>query len=180
MYPIFTIGHSTHSIEEFIHLLKLSNINHLVDVRSLPGSRHCPQFNQEVMKPSLEESGIRYTHMIDLGGKRNKQKDVDPMINASWTCASFKNYADYTLSNQFSNALNELIKLSETDICAIMCSEAVWWKCHRRIITDHLLFKGLDVFHIIPPKTITGAKMTEFAVIDGDRITYPSKNFELF
>jgi len=160
---VFTIGHSTHPIGEFVALLRESGIDLLVDVRSFPGSRHAPQFNSETLSRSLAEAGITYRHMRALGGRRSRRKDDPPSPNGLWKNAAFRNYADYAMSGEFRTALAELVALSRRQRCAIMCAEAVWWRCHRRIIADYLLAAGESVGHIMAPHTVEPARLTEGA-----------------
>lgn len=149
MKSFYTIGHSTRTSDEFIALLQENEIECLVDVRSYPGSKHCPQFNKETLSKTLEASNIRYDHILKLGGRRNKSKVTLPEVNALWTHSAFHNYADYTLTSEFADGLSELEKLGKQKRVAYMCSEAVWWKCHRRIITDYLLASNHHVINIM-------------------------------
>lgn len=144
---IYTIGHSTRSSDEFINILKTANVSCLVDVRSFPGSRRVPQFNKFSMEQWLPENDIEYIHEPRLGGRR--KKSLDPSPNTLWTNISFRNYADYATANpDFTIALNWLIDLSKKKTVAYMCAELQWWKCHRRIISDYLLTKNVDVIHL--------------------------------
>ena len=173
---IWTIGHSTRTIEEFLMLLHDCAINSLVDVRSFPGSRRCPQFGREVMSAWLANNEIAYRHMSDLGGRRNKQHDVDPGINAAWKNVSFKNYADYTLSDAFKSALSGLIKMAQSSRVAYMCSESVPWKCHRLIISNSLVARGLHVHHIMGTNKVTEHQFGQWGpapIIADGRVTYP-------
>jgi uncharacterized protein (DUF488 family) len=173
---IYTIGHSTRAIDEFIALLKENEIEVLVDVRTIPMSRRYPHFNQENMARSLPEAGIEYIHMPALGGRRGKRKDLVEPHNNAWENSAFRNYADYAETEPFQTGLNELIALATQKRTAYMCSEAVWWKCHRRIITDYMLARGFQVKHIMAPRKADDAKMNEDAVVHEDgRITYPGK-----
>jgi len=173
---IWTIGHSTRTAEEFLTLLHSCAIDSLVDVRSFPGSRRCPQFGREVMSTWLADNEIAYRHMSDLGGRRNRQHDVDPGINAAWKNASFKNYADYTLSDVFESALSDLIKMAQSSRIAYMCSESVPWKCHRLIISNSLVARGLHVHHIIGANKVTEHQLGQWGpepIIADGRVTYP-------
>jgi uncharacterized protein (DUF488 family) len=148
----------------------------VVDVRSFPRSRTNPQFNTEVLPETLAPLQMRYEHWPDLGGRRPKQPDVDDGINDFWNNRSFHNYADYALGPDFQNALEQLIATTAERRPALMCSEAVWWRCHRRIITDHLLARGFDVFHIMDRNKLVEASLTRGAVITKDRqVTYPAQ-----
>ncbi len=157
---VFTIGHSTRPIEEFIALLRLSAIDMLVDVRAFPGSRHNPQFGAEALRSSLAASGIAYRHMPELGGRRSGQGSEASSPNALWRNAAFRAYADYALTAPFRAGLAQLRALVAAQRCAIMCAEAVWWRCHRRIIADYLLAAGESVGHIMAPHEVEPAQMT--------------------
>jgi uncharacterized protein (DUF488 family) len=177
---IWTIGHSTRTIEEFSQLLAVNDVKHLVDVRSIPFSRMNPQFNKETLSASLADSGIAYTHVVLLGGRRGVIKEMQPSQNTGWSKPPFRNYADYALTAPFDEGLKELLLIAEKANTAIMCSEAVWWRCHRRIITDHLLARGIEVRHIMSPTSTTQAEMTPFAeVTSADRVIYPGEQLEL-
>lgn len=134
----YTIGHSNRTIEEFIDILKHFSIEILVDVRTLPGSNKYPHFNKEKLIKSLKKNEIDYIHIKELGGLRKNNK-IKKDINTYWQNRSFKNYADYAMSEDFKTGLNKLIELGDKSICAIMCAEVLWWRCHRRIITDYLI-----------------------------------------
>ena len=173
---IWTIGHSTRTTDEFLTLLHSCAIDSLVDVRSFPGSRRCPQFGREVMSTWLADDGIAYRHMSDLGGRRNKQYGVDPAINAAWKNASFKNYADYTLNEAFESALSDLIKMAQSSRVAYMCSESVPWKCHRLIISNSLVARGLNVHHIMGESKVTEHRLGQWGpepIIADRRVAYP-------
>jgi uncharacterized protein (DUF488 family) len=160
--PFFTIGHSTRPVEEFIGLLKGTRIALLVDVRSVPRSRTNPQYNRDILPETLARSAIGYEHMTALGGLRARQ-DVPPDVNAFWQNQSFHNFADYALTGAFQTGLARLRALGHERRCAIMCAEAVWWRCHRRIIADYLIAAGESVFHIGGAGRIEPARMTEAA-----------------
>ncbi len=144
---VFSIGHSTHPIGEFIGLLSLHGIELLADVRAFPGSRHQPQFNRETLERSLGEAGIHYHHMVSLGGRRKRQ-DV-PKHDTHWRNPSFANYADYTKTQPFQEGLATLEDLAVKNRVAMMCAEALWWRCHRRIIADEMAKNGFSVTHIM-------------------------------
>jgi hypothetical protein len=173
---IWTIGHSTRSIEEFLALLHDHAISSLVDVRSYPGSRRCPQFGHETMITSLANDAITYRHARDLGGRRNRQHDVDPTINAAWQNASFRNYADYTLGDTYPVALANLAAMAQTSRVAFMCSEALPWKCHRSLIADSLVVRGWAVHHLMSVGKVIEHRLGQWGpepfVADG-RVTYP-------
>lgn len=171
--PFFTIGHSTRSIPEFVELLRSAQIRLLADVRKMPRSRTNPQFNLEVLPITLGEFQIAYHHMPALGGLRGRAKDVPPDVNAFWQNQSFHNFADYALSEEFRAGLAQLRALGQDQRCAIMCSEAVWWQCHRRIIADYLIAAGESVFHILSAHRTEPARMTDAAQIrSGGSLTY--------
>jgi uncharacterized protein (DUF488 family) len=159
-HPFFTIGHSTRPIEEFIDLLRASQIQVLVDVRTVPRSRRNPQFNKDALPHSLGEAQIGYEHMAELGGLRGKQPVADPSPNTFWQNDSFRNYADYALTPPFRAGLESLRALGRERRCAIMCAEAVWWRCHRRIIADYLVSAGETVLHILGPNKVEPAKLS--------------------
>jgi len=174
-HPFYTIGHGTRPIGEFIDLLKQAEVTLLADVRTVPRSRTNPQYNRDALPQSLEASGIGYEHMAALGGLRGRMREVAPEINAYWENESFHNYADYAMGDRFRTGLAHLRKLGQTQRCAIMCAETVWWRCHRRIITDYLLAAGEDVFHILTPGKIEAAAINEMALPQGgDVLTYPA------
>jgi uncharacterized protein (DUF488 family) len=143
---IWTIGHSTRSLEEFLELLKTHHIQLLVDIRSFPGSRRFPHFNKENLSLSLPPSGIQYRHMVGLGGRRKPNKDS---ANIAWRHPSFRGYADYMQTEEFMEQMEILQKLARTTPTAYMCSEAPWWKCHRALVSDFLKVKGWEVLHIM-------------------------------
>jgi uncharacterized protein (DUF488 family) len=136
---IFTIGHSTHPIAQFLTLLQQVGVDLLADVRSILRSRTNPQFNADALSEALGKAGIRYRQLPSLGGPRHRKKGEPPSVNIFWQVAAFRNYADYAATDSFRTGLNELRALSRDNCCAIMCAEAVWWRCHRRIITDYLI-----------------------------------------
>jgi uncharacterized protein (DUF488 family) len=162
-YPFFTIGHSTRPIGEFVGLLRNAEVRLVVDVRTVPRSRTNPQYNDDVLPVSLSEFHVGYAHVAALGGLRGRQRDVPETLNAFWQNQSFHNYADYALSESFRFGLNTLRDLGQASRCAIMCAEAVWWRCHRRIITDYLIANGETVFHILGHNHIEPAHLTDAA-----------------
>ena len=170
--PIFTIGHSTRSIDEFVELLRSGPAAMVVDVRTVPKSRRNPQYNEDVLGEELAPFQLGYTRIAGLGGLRGKS-GIPPEVNAYWQNQSFHNYADYALSDDFEAALDELVDLSSDRRCAIMCAEAVWWRCHRRIISDYLLARGRSVFHLMGAGRVEPAKLTPGARIDAGNIRYP-------
>jgi uncharacterized protein (DUF488 family) len=162
-YRFFTIGHSTRTINEFVDLLNNVEIRLVVDVRTAPRSRTNPQYNLEVLPKTLSESQIEYEHIAALGGLRGRKRDVPTEVNAFWQNRSFHNYADYAMSEDFRSGLIKLRELGHARQCAIMCSEAVWWRCHRRIIADYLIAAGEMVFHILGRNHVEEAHMTSGA-----------------
>jgi uncharacterized protein (DUF488 family) len=172
---VFTIGHSTRPLAEFVALLRQVDITLVVDVRSIPRSRAMPQFNGDTLPTSLAAEGIGYRAIGALGGRRHHRKDDPPSQNLYWRVAAFRNYADYAETDAFRSGLDALRELARHDRCAIMCAEAVWWRCHRRIITDYLLASGTQVDHIMGPGQIVAATLTPGARILADEsIRYPS------
>lgn len=172
--PLCTIGHSTRSLDEFIGLLKGAEIGVLVDVRTVPRSRTNPQFDRDSLPSALEEHGISYRHSAELGGLRSRSKTVSPEVNGFWQNDSFHNYADYALGQEFKAALDELVAAGRTARVAVMCSEAVWWRCHRRIIADWLLARGETVLHIMDRGKLQPAVPTSGSTVRGDgTVTYP-------
>ena len=160
---VYTIGHSTLDLDIFIALLKAQNINMLVDVRAFPASRRYPHFNKDNMQTTLPLSSIQYMHLRALGGRRTKPAGAPPSLNSYWRHNAFRNYADYASSAEFRAGLQELEQAAQDNTCAIMCAEALWWQCHRRIITDYLLADGIEVFHIMGKGKVEQAEMTEAA-----------------
>lgn len=172
--PFFTIGHSTRPLTDFVDLLREAEVALVVDVRTVPRSRTNPQYNRDTLPASLSMFSIGYEHIAALGGLRGKKRDVPPDLNAFWQNQSFHNYADYAMSDDFRSGLMRLRDLGHADRCAIMCSEAVWWRCHRRIIADYLMSAGEDVFHILGPGHIDRAHMTAGARSGpAGTLTYP-------
>jgi uncharacterized protein (DUF488 family) len=172
----FTIGHSTRPIGEFIDLLATSEVGLVVDVRTVPRSRTNPQYNRETLPELLSEFQIAYEHVAELGGLRARARDIAPDINAFWENQSFHNYADYAMSGGFRSGLTRLRELGHVRRCAVMCAEAVWWRCHRRIISDYLLVAGERVFHILGPNNVAPASLTKVAKLQPDgALTYPAR-----
>lgn len=143
---IWTIGHSTHPIEEFIAMLNYFQIERLVDIRTLPGSRRYPQFNKEALEASLLESHVKYYHLAELGGRRKAKADSK---NTAWRHSAFRGYADYMETDGFQNGIQKLEDIALEERTAYMCSEAVWWRCHRALVSDYLKVKGWTVMHIM-------------------------------
>lgn len=166
---MFTIGHSTHPIEEFIQLLQAHDVTRVADVRTVPRSRHNPQFDRDALPASLQAAGIGYVHLAGLGGLRHTTKDS---INTGWRNASFRGYADYMQTPEFETALNELIGLATQDRVALMCAEAVPWRCHRSLIADALLVRGILVEDIMSATHRQVHTLTPFAQVTGTHIVY--------
>ena len=158
--PIYTIGHSTRTLVEFVALLWQVDVTLLVDVRSIPRSRTTPQFNGETLPDALAADGIGYRHLPALGGRRHHRKGAPPSLNTYWRVAAFRNYADYAETDGFRAGLDALCALAREDRCAIMCAKALWWRCHRRIITDYLLAAGTRVEHIMGRGHVVPATLT--------------------
>jgi len=175
--PFFTIGHSNRSVEEFAELLIGANIGLVADIRKVPMSRTNPQFNKDALPDALAGIDISYEHMGALGGLRGKARSLPPDVNGFWTNESFHNYADYALSAQFLAGLEHLLEQGRKRRCAIMCSEAVWWRCHRRIVSDYLIARGQTVFHIMGLGRGEPARLTPGAVIQrGGTVLYPAEH----
>ncbi|MGA2331839.1 MAG: DUF488 domain-containing protein [Syntrophales bacterium] len=167
---IYTIGHSTHTVDEFVEMLQAFNIEMVVDVRSIPKSRHNPQFNKEQLKKSLHKHKIDYVHLDALGGLRHTTK---ASVNTAWKNASFRGFADYMQTSEFAEGMEQLVGLTEKKRVAIMCSEAVPWRCHRSLIGDALLLRNYHVEDIISGKTSRPHILTPWAKVNGMEITYP-------
>lgn len=173
--PFFTVGHSTRTIDDFVGLLREADVTLVVDVRTVPRSRTNPQYNGDALPKTLARFNTGYEHIAALGGLRGRQRNVPPAVNAFWQNDSFHNYADYAMSESFRSGLSQLIELGRARRCAIMCAEAVWWQCHRRIISDHLIAEGETVFHILAPNRIEQAHLSDAARRDASGVlTYPA------
>lgn len=172
--PFFTIGHSNRSLDDFVGLLKEARVELVADVRKIPRSRSNPQFNMDTLPDSLAPFGISYEHVAALGGLRGKAASLPRDVNGFWTNESFHNYADYALSERFHDGLEHLREQGHQRRAAIMCSEAVWWRCHRRIVADYLIAEGEAVFHIMGLGRLEPARLTAGAVVQPDRtVVYP-------
>lgn len=167
---MFTIGHSTRSLEDFIELLRLHGVSQVLDVRTIPRSRHNPQFNSDSLASALAKAGIGYHHLAGLGGLR---RPCLPSTNAAWRNASFRGFADYMQTPEFAKALKELIGLVRSGRPALMCAEAVPWRCHRSLIADALLAHHITVAHIISRTSCRAHVLTPFAKIEGSHVVYP-------
>jgi uncharacterized protein (DUF488 family) len=167
---IFTLGHSTHPIEEFLALLSQHEIALLADVRSYPASRKWPQFNQEELQRAVEPAAIEYRWLKALGGRRHSKDAASP--HTAWQIPAFRSYADYADSHDFRAGLDELIALAVQKPAAYMCSEGLWWRCHRRIISDHLAVRGWSVMHIMPTGKLVEHSLPDFARVVNGRLLY--------
>jgi uncharacterized protein (DUF488 family) len=175
MTDFFTIGHSTRSIAEFADLLRPAGIELLADVRTIPRSRTNPQYNRDTLPATLAPFQIGYEHIVELGGRRGKQPDIAAATNMFWTNRSFHNYADYAMTGAFRTGLATLTERGRQRPTVIMCSEAVWWRCHRRIIADYLIAAGDSVFHILGGGRIDAATLTPAAIRRPDgALAYPA------
>lgn len=175
LQPFFTVGHSNRTIDDFVDLLRAARIGMVIDVRRLPGSRTYPQFDSENLDQSLAQAQIRYELIVPLGGRRKKVEDVPAETYDAWHNRSFHNYADYALTDDFKAGFDRLLALGQEFRCAIMCTEAVWWRCHRRIIADHLLANREEVFHLMGSDRIEPAVATDGALFgDEGSVTYPA------
>lgn len=172
---IYTIGHSTRTLDEFISILKAYHIQLLADIRTMPGSRRVPQFNEENMKPALEETGIHYIRLKKLGGLRHTTKES---VNTAWRNKSFRGFADYMQTKDFEEGLGELMSSAKNKTTAIMCAEAVPWRCHRSLVGDALLVRGFEVEDIFSEKKQQPHKLTSFAKVDGLKVIYPAALIE--
>jgi len=171
METVATIGHSNRTIEEFIALLKQNGIACVLDIRTVPKSRHNPQFGQDQLPGALAAAGIEYRYLAGLGGLRRPRPDSP---NGGWRNTSFRGYADYMQTDEFAKNVDTVVALADHTRCALMCAEAVPWRCHRSLVADALLVRGVAVEEIIGPQKPKPHKLTSFAQVDGVRITYPS------
>lgn len=171
---VFTLGHSTRSEQEFMEILQHFGIELLVDVRALPGSRRFPHFDQEPLRKALEAQGIGYVHAENLGGRR--KAGPGSSLNGAWRNKSFRAYADYMQQAEFKEGVEMLLEAARTQTLVILCAEAVPWRCHRSLIADALLARGLQVTEIFSLSSARPHKLTSFAVLDGQNVTYPSSD----
>ena len=167
---VYTIGHSTRPADEFIRILRAFGIELLADIRTVPRSRKNPQYDQESLSGLLANHNIGYVHIKTLGGLRRVKKDS---VNGAWENASFRGYADYMQTDEFARAVEELVGLATERTTAIMCAEAVPWRCHRSLVGDALLVRGVEVLDIMSEKSAKPHKLTPWGRVDGIRITYP-------
>jgi uncharacterized protein (DUF488 family) len=168
---IYTVGHSTRRIEEFIALLKAHRIKEIVDIRTIPKSRHNPQFAADALKSALAKEGIGYEHLRELGGLRRPKQESK---NRGWRNESFRGFADYMATPEFAAGLRKLEEIASRRRTAIMCAEAVPWRCHRSLVADALIVKGWRVLDIMSETSAPGHKQTPFLHLENGRITYPS------
>jgi uncharacterized protein (DUF488 family) len=174
--PVFSIGHSTHPLDAFVALLQAQAIACVVDVRRLPGSRRFPQYDGPALADALAPLGIGYVHLSALGGRRGRSLPAGTSPNGYWQNASFRRYADYAMGEEVHAGLAQLQELSAGRRSTLMCAEVLWWRCHRRIITDYLLAGGRSVCHIDGHGRAEPARMTPAAVRTGDHLVYPPLN----
>jgi uncharacterized protein (DUF488 family) len=167
---VLTVGHSTRTLEEFIDILRVYGVTLLVDVRTVPHSRHNPQFNKEVLPNGLKPYGVRYIHMPEIGGLRHPKHDS---VNMAWKNSGFRGYADYMQTQEFTDNLLKIISLARENRLALMCAEALPWRCHRSLISDALVVRHVKVEHIIGKESVINHHLTEFAHVEGTKITYP-------
>lgn len=167
---LWTVGHSTRQMDEFLAILHSHKIRQLVDVRTIPRSLHNPQFGQDQLRNSLEKAEIRYVHMPELGGLRHARRDS---INTAWRNKSFRGFADYMQTPEFESALGALIRLARARHTATMCAEAVPWRCHRSLIADALVARGFEVEEILSEKVVRPHVLTPWSHVVGKRVTYP-------
>lgn len=172
--PIFTIGHSTRTIDEFVALLRVGAVERVVDVRSVPRSRTNPLYNLDRLPDELARWQIAHTQIAELGGLRKKSRTIPPEVNGFWINQSFHNYADHALSDEFRAGFSRLLELGRAQRVAIMCSEAVWWRCHRRIVADYLLGSGRTVFHLMGTSRAAPAILNEAAREWEGGLAYPA------
>lgn len=173
MPPIYTVGHSNRPLDEFVSILKGAGVELVADVRTVPRSRANPQYNGDALAAELEPFGIGYQRFAELGGLRGRSKAEPPEINGFWTNASFHNYADYAMSSTFAEGLDQLMEAAGTQSTAIMCAEAVWWRCHRRIIADYLILHGRTVIHLMGGGRAEPARLTPDARAEDGVLVYP-------
>ena len=169
---VFSVGHSTHSMEDFIALLKAHGVERLVDVRTIPRSRHNPQFDREALAAAVRRAGLGYIHFKALGGLRHTRRDSP---NTAWRNLSFRGFADYMQTATFNRAVDRLIRMARPKRIAILCAEAVPWRCHRSLIADALVVRGAAVRHILSPTSAHPHTLTLWAQVRGNRVTYPGE-----
>lgn len=167
---LYTIGHSTRPIEEFVRLLRAHGVRQVADIRTIPRSRRHPQFERGALAEALARNGLDYRHFPNLGGLRRPRPDSP---NTAWTHPGFRGYADYMQTEAFHRALDELLAYAAAASTAVMCAEAVWWRCHRALLADALVARGVAVRHIMSARAAPAHELSRFARTDGDRVVYP-------
>ena len=167
---VLTIGHSTRTLEEFVQLLEIYGLTLVVDVRTVPRSRHNPQFNKETLPTSLKHYGVRYIHMPEIGGLRHPKHES---VNTAWKNSGFRGYADYMQTQEFADSLLKIVALARENRLALMCAEALPWRCHRNLISDALVVRHLKVEHIIGKDSVINHELNSLAQVEGTKITYP-------
>jgi uncharacterized protein (DUF488 family) len=172
MFEVYTMGFSNRTWDETLNILAGYKIKRLVDIRTLPGSKHTPQFNLEHLQQALPKAGVDYVHMKSLGGLRKPRKDST--INAAWRNDGFRGYADYMQTPEFEAALDQLIRLLREKPTVYCCTEAVFWRCHRQLVSDALSARGFHVGHILNATKVEEHQLTKFVKAEGTRLTYPS------
>jgi uncharacterized protein (DUF488 family) len=178
MTKLYSVGHSNRSLDDFLRLLKMNGIEALADIRQFTRSRANPHFNGDTLGPALAENGIAYEHLLSLGGRRSSKLNESP--NALWEHPAFRSYADYALTEPFEIGFARLLERAAKKRTAMMCSEAVWWRCHRRIVTDYLLARGHSVLHVISDTAPKPATLTAGAVVRSDgKVVYPPEQPKL-
>ena len=179
--PVFTIGHSTRPYAEFVALLQDNAVQCVVDVRKLTGSRRHPQYNADALAAALAQDGIGYQHIAALGGRRGRTLASGvPSPNGFWTNDSFRRYADYAMGEEFAHGLQQLLQLADRQRCALMCAEAVWWRCHRRLVSDLLQHRGWQVLHIVDARAAQEHPGHPDARAAGEDLVYPPRQEGLF
>lgn len=167
---ILTIGHSTRTLEEFVQLLEVYGITMVVDVRTIPRSRHNPQFNKETLPNSLKHYGVRYIHIPEIGGLRHPKHQS---VNTAWKNSGFRGYADYMQTQEFMDSLLKIVALARENRLALMCAEALPWRCHRNLLSDALVVRHIKVEHIISKDSVFNHELNSLAQVEGTKITYP-------
>ncbi len=167
---VLTIGHSTRTLEEFVQLLEAYGITLLVDVRTVPRSRHNPQFNKETLPNNLKHYGVRYIHMPEIGGLRHPKHQS---VNTAWKNSGFRGYADYMQTHEFIDSLLKIVALARENRLALMCAEALPWRCHRNLLSDALVVRNIKVEHIISKDSVFNHELNSLAQVEGTKITYP-------
>ena len=167
---VLTIGHSTRTLEEFVELLEVYSVTLLVDVRTVPGSRHNPQFNKETLPTILKHYGLRYIHMPEIGGLRHPKHES---VNTAWKNSGFRGYADYMYTQEFTDSLLKIVALARENRLVLMCAEALPWRCHRNLLSDALVVRHIKVEHIISKDSVINHELNSLAQVEGRKITYP-------